>query len=129
VVEVESEVKRELELKGYQLTDVRTLTRESPSDHAVAIEAWLQGMSEGTIEPSAERRRNIELEAKVHGLLINRSLRIDAKTRMDGATLDKVLLTLAPDKVTISKVSPERMKRAEQAGLIPGIKLDDDEVH
>jgi len=123
------EMTEQLREKGYQVTDVKTLPRQDIGEHALAIEAWLQGMSEGTIEPSAERRRNIELEAKVHGLLINRSLRIDAKARIDGDNLEMILNSMSSNAVTISKVTPERLKRAEEASLTPGIKLDDEEIH
>lgn len=114
---------------GYRVVDVRTMERGSPGQSADAIEAWLQGMAEGTIEPDLTKLKALELEAKVHGLLVNRTLRIDAKAKLDGENLEALLESLAPSKQTLMNVSSQRIEKAKQAALIPGIKLDDEEVH
>ena len=108
--------------KGYLPVDVRTLPRNNPGDNDLAIRAWLQGMEEGTIQPSSEKRRTLELDAKANGLLIQRSLRIEAKVKAEGASLEAILERLAAPGRTLMPVSARQLKEAERAALIPGYK-------
>jgi len=118
----------ELRLRGYDICDVRTLPRADTADHAAAIEAWLQGMVEGTIPPDAEKRRTLELESKVHGLLINRSVRLEAKAKLDGNDLEKVLDALASNNRTLKPVTDIELDKAQKSALIPGYQPEDEGI-
>lgn len=107
--------------KGYETIDVRSLPRESHKEHMVAIEAWLRGMNEGTIPSDEERRKGLELEAKIHGMLVNRSVKVEAKTEIDQETLE-VLLDFGPNKHVLQNTTIQRIEHARKAALIPGIK-------
>lgn len=107
-----------LKEKGYSLIDVRTM--EPQDDPQAYIDAWLQGMAEGTIEKSPERRRNLELMAKTNGLLIRRELKIEAKANLEGRNLEMVLERFGSGNRTLKPVSAKELREAEQKALIPG---------
>jgi hypothetical protein len=113
--------------RGYIPVDVRAMPRGTPQEHAEAIEAWLQGMSEGTIPPDMERRRTLELEAKAHGLLLNRSTQVKVEAKLDGATLEDLLQVGRTRFVNQRAITDERLLAAKRASVIPGEKLLDDE--
>ncbi len=110
-----------LENKGYHLVDVRTLPRSTREDARVGILAWLQGMSEGTIPMDEARRRNLELEAKMHGLLISKSVSLKAVGQIGGEDLED-LLEVSP-KSRATHIPLERLQLAEKAGLNPTVRL------
>lgn len=103
--------------KGYTLSDVRTLSVEK--EPQTYIDAWLQGMAEGTIEKNPERRRTLELMAKTNGLLIRRELKIEATAELTGKNLEKVLERFTTRK-TLKPVSAKELRVAEKRALIPG---------
>ncbi len=88
VTELELEYVRE---RGYDPVDVFTLPRSTVQEQQSCIMAWLQGMSEGTIEMDAERRKALELEARACGMLVNRALRLEGKVSMSPETVDELL--------------------------------------
>jgi hypothetical protein len=116
-----------LKEKGYSLVDVRTMPRESMVENRACIEAWMQGLSEGTIEENPERRRNLELEAKAHGLLVHKQARIDLKVKADADNLDKVLDQLSNLTDTLKPVSHARIEAAKKAALIPGFRSEEED--
>lgn len=109
--------------KGYLLTDVRTMSKEE--DPQAYIDAWLQGMAEGTIEKNSEKRRTLELMAKTNGLLIRRELKITANAELAGRNLEMVLERFGTRK-TLKPVSAKQLREAEKSALIPGYKETSD---
>lgn len=107
---------------GYEVVDVRTLPTSSDADHKERIAGWLQGMGEGTIEYDESRRKALELEAKIHGLLVNKSMNLRVTASLEGKPLED-LLALGGKKHLLRKTTPERMAQAVEAGLVPGKKF------
>jgi hypothetical protein len=97
------------------------MTRESTLEHQEAVLAWLQGASEGTIILDPERRKALELEARVYGLLVSRSVTLDMK-KMGDETIEK-LLDFGPSSRLLKDTTTQRLLTAEKAGLDPGTKL------
>lgn len=103
--------------KGYEILDVRTMDRET--DPQAYIDASLQGMAEGTIKKSPERRRNLELLAKTSGLLIKRELTVHASAELKGKSLEMVLERFGTKK-TLKPVTAKELRTATKKALIPG---------
>lgn len=80
-----------LRTKGYNPVDVLSLPRNTDSDNRHAIMCWITGMAEGSICMDAERRKTLELEARAYGMLINRSMRLEAKGQLEPETIEELL--------------------------------------
>lgn len=106
--------------RGYDIVDVRALPRTDPYEHQRAILAWIQGLSEGSIVANEERRKLLELEAKAHGLMVNRSISITAKARA-AATIDE-LLDKNAGRLAMKPVSKADVERALRRSLEPGLE-------
>ena len=115
---IESTLMKLLTSRGYDIIDVRALPRTDPYEHQRAILAWIQGLSEGSIVANEERRKLLELEAKAHGLLVNRSISITAKARAD-ATIDE-LLDRNISRLAMKPVSKADVEKALRRSLEPG---------
>jgi hypothetical protein len=112
-----------LSKRGYELIDVRHLPRNTPEQNRRAIQAWLQGMAEGTIERDEEVRKTLELSAKMDGLLIQRSMRVNVDASLSSETLD-ALLSFAPSRHTLIETSAEKLEAARVSSTLPG-KLEE----
>ena len=111
--------------KGYIVVDVRGLPRSNPAEHQEAILSWLQGLTEGSIRQDEERRKQLELEARVHGLMVNRSINANVHANLHGASINE-LLGLGPSRSTLkSGVTGKHIEAAKRASTIPGEKLED----
>lgn len=113
----------ELEQKGYEVLDVRALPRTNTQEIQYAIAAWLQGMVEGTIAPDEERRKTLELEARLHGLLVQQTSRTETSISLDSQTIDK-LLDFGPSKHTMHSVSMKQIEHAKLEAITPGLEKD-----
>ena len=110
--------------KGYIALDVRTMKRESPAQHRKAINAWLQGMSEGTINLDKERRQTLELEATLYGMKVTKSVRIDSKD-ISKESLES-LLEIGRSKSkygTVKPITDKDLEAAQTAGINPNKQL------
>jgi hypothetical protein len=85
------DIVKHLGTQGYILIDVRTLPRDTSSQIRYAITAALQGMSEGTILATDERRKTLELEAAIHGFKITKSVSVKATTDLEGKSVEELL--------------------------------------
>ena len=101
-----------LEKAGYKVVDVRTLPRETPEQNKKAVQAWLQGMADGTIEADDEKRKNLELSAKLDGLLVNKSVSMKLNSDVTKDTLDE-LLDFGSSRHTLKQASPEKFEKAK----------------
>lgn len=115
---ISPELQKTLISRGYDIIDVRALPRTDPYEHQRAILAWIQGLSEGSIAANEEKRKMLELEAKAHGLLVNRSISITAKARA-AATIDE-LLEKSAGRLAMKPVSKADVERALKRSLEPG---------
>lgn len=77
--------------QGWLVLDVRLLPNRSDGDRAEAVKAYLEGVRVGSIEPGKDRLRYLELEAKICGLLSNKSRADDSMPTVTEETLEKVL--------------------------------------
>lgn len=105
--------------KGYTLVDPRTMSRDGVDQIHNCINAWLQGMSEGTIPYSPERRRALELELRSHGLLVNRSIKLEGSMTIENADLEQ-LLTLGSRHIAVKPITEEQLREARRASMNPG---------
>jgi hypothetical protein len=102
----------------HYLVDVTQLERDTPDKNRRAIQAWLQGMVEGTIHESQERRKSLELSARLDGLLISRSMKIEARGTLKPETLDAIL-NFASNRHTLVFSSAETLAEARRSSLSP----------
>ena len=77
--------------RGWRIVDVRVLPNKSDADRAEGVKAYLEGVRVGSIEPGKEQLRYLELEARICGLLSNRSRADDMTPVVKETTLDKML--------------------------------------
>jgi|TARA_R110002012_G_scaffold58368_1_gene151444 hypothetical protein len=77
--------------QGWDIIDVRTMPNKSDADRAEGVKAFLEGVRVGSIEPGKDQLRYLELEAKICGLLSNKSRADDMVPTVKGDTLDKML--------------------------------------
>jgi hypothetical protein len=77
--------------QGWKLIDVRVMPNTSDADRAEGVKAFLEGVRVGSIEPGKDQLRYLELEARICGLLSNKSRADDMVPKVKDATLDKML--------------------------------------
>ena len=77
--------------QGWDVLDVRVMPNQSDADRAEGVKAFLEGVRVGSIEPGKEQLRYLELEARICGLLSNRSRADDMTPVVKETTLDKML--------------------------------------
>lgn len=109
-----------LKEKGYRVIDVCSLPRTNDSEHQYAIEAWLQGMSEGSIPMDKERRLSLELEARARGLLVHRTMKVDVSIKANQKTIEELLKPRSA-RLTLNRASVDKINHAVEAALIPGM--------
>lgn len=80
-----------LDSRGWQVIDVRLMANATDADRAEGVKAYLEGIRVGSIEPQLDQLRYLELEAKICGLLSNKSRADDMVPTVQGETLDKLL--------------------------------------
>lgn len=105
--------RQELIDKRYIPVDVTRLSRTNDEEHRIALEGWLQGMVEGSISNDPERRKTIELELRERGLLVNRTMKLEARVS-DQATLEK-LLSFGETRYTLNRASNSKLLAAREA--------------
>jgi len=77
--------------QGWDVIDVRVMPNSSDADRAEGVKAFLEGVRVGSIEPGKDQLRYLELEARICGLLSNKSRADDMVPTVKDATLDKML--------------------------------------
>tara|TARA_R100000458_G_C8254115_1_gene230493 strand:+ start:711 stop:1097 length:387 start_codon:yes stop_codon:yes gene_type:complete len=77
--------------QGWNIIDVRVMPNSSDADRAEGVKAFLEGVRVGSIEPGKDQLRYLELEARICGLLSNKSRADDMVPKVKDATLDKML--------------------------------------
>ena len=95
----------------HTLVDVTMLPVETPDENKTAIQAWLHGMAEGTIPASQERRKTLELSARLDGLIVTKSTSVEVKAKMDKQTIEDIL-SLTPSRHTLTYTSEEKLAQA-----------------
>lgn len=106
--------------RNYEPIDVLGLPRDTPEKDQRAIEAWLQGMSEGSITLDEERRKTLMDEAKVKGYLVTKSVR-EVKHTAD-STLEG-MLNFGGSRHTLNRATKEKIDAASKAAVTPGEKV------
>lgn len=109
--------RQELINKRYIPVDVTCLPRTTDDEHRLALEGWLQGMVEGSIPNDPERRKTIELELRERGLLVNRTMKLEARIS-DQETIEK-LLQFGESRYTLNRASRTKLVAAREASLGP----------
>lgn len=109
-----------LEARNYEVLDVLSLPRDTDERDQEAIEAWLQGMSEGSIALDEERRKALMDEAKVKGYLVTKSVR-EVKHTAD-ATLEE-MLNFGGSRHTLNRADVAKLEKATKAAVTPGEKV------
>lgn len=115
------DVAMQLQAKGYEPVDVLSMPRDTAPEHQEALEAWMQGMVEGSILPDEERRKAIELEMRERGFLVHRTLRVDARLKLDKASVEE-LLNFGESRFTMNRATKEKIVEAKMAAMEPGVK-------
>jgi len=106
----------------HELVYVHQLPRETPEENRQAIKAWLQGMVDGTIKASGERRKALELSARLDGLLVNKSMKIDVRGELGERTIEE-LLSFGRQRSTLVVTTPEQLEEARRVSVSPpGVK-------
>lgn len=116
-----------LRAKGYDVVDVLQLPRTNDGEHHYAIEAWLQGMSEGSIPMDREKRLSLELEARARGLLVNRSMKVDVAVKVSEKSLEELLSGPRAGRFTLNGASARQIERAARAAVTPGVTLNEED--
>lgn len=80
-----------LDSQGWRVVDVRVMPNATDADRAEGVKSFLEGVRVGSIEPQLDQLRYLELEAKICGLLSNKSRADDMTPTVKGNTLDKML--------------------------------------
>ncbi len=87
---VESEAYVALKLKGWEVVDLRLEPETTDAERAENVKNWLAGVRLGSIQPSVEKLKHVELEASVYGLKNAKS----AATTKRSAEEDKDIVSL-----------------------------------
>jgi len=77
--------------QGWKVIDVRTMPNGSDADRAEGVKAFLEGVRIGSIEPDKDQLKYLELEARICGLLSNKTRADDMVPTVKKPTLDKML--------------------------------------
>ena len=117
VVGVTEDDRALLVARNYEPVDVLGMPRATEEQHQEAIEAWLQGMAEGSIPLDEERRKTLMDEAKVRGLLVTKSIRTVKHTADESI---EAMLNFSGSRHMKNGASPERIAAAVKAATTPG---------
>lgn len=79
-----------LRQKNWEVLDVRLLPVETIPERAEAVLATLQGARQGTILMAPLQLRQLELEAKICGLLVTKDTGAEDDTKAEAFDLDKL---------------------------------------
>lgn len=113
-----------LKTRGYDVVNLRSLPRESPTEYREWILGYTQAMLDGTIKLNDNARRTLELEAKICGLLINKNMNVNVNATANMDVKD-LLNSIGGSRYLIKNTSLEKQKQAEKASLVPGEKFSD----
>lgn len=116
-----------MKIKGYDIVDVRTMPNSNVVEKKDFIQAYLLGVSDGTILSNDERRKSLEFLAKTEGLLVNKSISGRFNLTLDKDTI-KELLDFGASRHTLVHASMEEMDQARLISITPGAGKDD-EIH
>ena len=86
---LEDYVAAELQEKGWQVIDVRTLPSENMAQRQTIVLAWLEGIRQGTIQITRGLLDYLDLEAQITGLKAGKQ-QMEAK-KIEKGTLDSLL--------------------------------------
>jgi hypothetical protein len=121
--ELDAELVDYLASIGYDVIDVRTMSKNSDAEKRDYLVGTLEGMSSGTIGYSDDRRKALELEAKILGLMVSKSMKLDIKANIAEKNIDELLDMAGGKKLLLRKSTPERIKLAEKASIDPSVKF------
>lgn len=110
----------DLQRLGWSVKDVRLL------EGGERVRGLLSGMGMGTINPDKVDLKQLELEAKVYGLLGRDAGEVEKKVDLGLATLDALLdlgsSRFVPEDLTVAEVGPMKRKGGRPKGSKTKVK-------
>lgn len=122
---ISSTTRATLKTRGYDVVNLKTMARDEPIDFRTYILAYSQAMLDGTVEVDDDKRKILELEAKMNGLLVQKTMNLNFNAKSD-ADIKDLLNSIGQSRYLIKNTTVEKVEQAKRASLIPGEKFSDE---